>query len=151
THQIVKRLWCLLFVERVLVDDLAQSKKILAKHGFFRPQNRLLVNRNCHCDKDQQQTNHNHQLDQSEAPAASSFAVPYHSLYFVPPSAVPSDLLKTPKPFCPPQESDAGSSCIERKPHSALPVIGSTGILRRNFSFFPPTSTPLTSVSRSGG
>ena len=43
---------------------------------------------------------------------------------------------------------------MERIPHSALPVIGSTGILRRNLYFAllgPLSVTPFTSVSRSGG
>src|SRR6266853_3449978 len=74
----------------------------------------------------------------------------YQSLYLVPSKATWSDLLKTSKTFCPPQESESLSSCIERIPHSCL-VMGSTGIRRRNFSFLPATSTPVTSVSRSGG
>src|SRR5258708_6205371 len=38
----------------------------------------------------------------------------------------------TSKTLCPPQLWESGSSCMARKPHSAFPVIGSTGILRRN-------------------
>src|SRR6266436_2046613 len=60
----------------------------------------------------------------------------YQSLYLVPSKATWSDLLKTSKTFCPPQESESLSSCMERIPHSCL-VMGSTGIRRRNFSFFP--------------
>src|ERR1700674_2371134 len=74
----------------------------------------------------------------------------YQSLYLVPSKATWSDFVKTSKTFCPPQESESLSSCMERIPHSCL-VMGSTGILRRNFSFLPATSTPVTSVSRSGG
>src|SRR5690242_18220154 len=54
----------------------------------------------------------------------------YQSLYFVLSSPVPSDLVKTSKTFCPPQESESGSSCIERKPHSLVFVMGSVGIER---------------------
>src|ERR1017187_2741508 len=75
----------------------------------------------------------------------------YQVEYFVPSRPVPVDFEYTSKTPCPPYESDPGSSCMERKPHSAWPVIGSVGILRRNLTFLPCTSTPFTSVSRSGG
>src|SRR6266850_5117101 len=65
----------------------------------------------------------------------------YQSLYLVPSSPSASDLVWTSKTFCPPQESDSGSSCIDRIPHSVVFVIGSMGILRRNRTFFPCTST----------
>src|SRR3981081_4209329 len=65
----------------------------------------------------------------------------YQSLYLVPSKATWSDLLKTSNTFCPPQESESLSSCMERIPHSSF-VMGSTGILRRNFSFLPLASTP---------
>ena len=39
---------------------------------------------------------------------------------------------------------------MERRPHSVFPVMGSIGMRRRNFSFFPPTSTPSTSVCKIG-
>src|ERR1700675_654194 len=81
---------------------------------------------------------------------ALDLKVIYQSLYLVPSKATWSDLLKTSKTFCPPQESESLSSCMERIPHSCL-VMGSTGIRRRNFNFLPATSTPVTSVSRSGG
>src|SRR5580658_8935636 len=61
----------------------------------------------------------------------------YQSAYFVPSIAVPCDLEVTSKTFCPPHESLFDSSCMERKFHSALPVIGSTGMLRINLSFLP--------------
>src|SRR6185437_257015 len=75
----------------------------------------------------------------------------YQSLYLVPSSAVPVALVCTSKTLLPSHESESGSSCIERSPQSVSPVIGSVGIRRKNFNFLPPTSTPLTSVSRSGG
>src|SRR3954451_19822336 len=75
----------------------------------------------------------------------------YQSLYLVPSSAVPFDLVCTSKTLLPSQESESGSSCMERRPQSVSPIIGSVGIRRKNFNFFPPTSTPLTKVSRSGG
>src|ERR1700722_4141893 len=37
--------------------------------------------------------------------------------------------------LCPPQLWESGSSCTARKPHSAFPVIGSTGTLRRKRTF----------------
>src|SRR5580704_6331145 len=75
----------------------------------------------------------------------------YQSLYLVPSRPMPCDLVKTSNTFCSPQESEVGSSCIERMPHSVELVMGSIGILRRNFSFLPCTSSPLTRVPRSGG
>src|ERR1700681_2114696 len=51
----------------------------------------------------------------------------YQSLYLVPSNPVPCDLVKTSNTLCPPHESESGSSCIERIPHSVLFVIGSTG------------------------
>src|SRR5580704_6557547 len=80
----------------------------------------------------------------------------YQSAYFVPSNAIPVDFEYTSNTFFPPQLVESGSSCTERKPHSARPVIGSFGTRRRNRIFFPaapepPTATPFTSVSRSGG
>src|SRR3982074_2596811 len=75
----------------------------------------------------------------------------YQSLYFDPSSPVPCPLVSTSNTLCPPQESESGSSCIDRMPHSVVFVIGSTGIFRRKRIFFPCTSTPFTSVSISGG
>src|SRR5215472_6122972 len=75
----------------------------------------------------------------------------YQSLYFVPSRPVPSDLVYTSNTFCPPHESESGSSCIDRRPHSVLPVIGSSGIRRKNRIFLPFESTPFTKVSKSGG
>src|SRR6202158_6001038 len=66
----------------------------------------------------------------------------YQSLYLVPSKATWSDFVKTSKTFCPPQESESLSSCMERIPHSCL-VMGSTGIRRRNFSFLDRKSTRL--------
>lgn len=37
----------------------------------------------------------------------------HHSLYSVPSSPVPCALVNTSNTFCPPQESDVGSSCME--------------------------------------
>src|SRR6202163_3151620 len=69
----------------------------------------------------------------------------YQSLYFWPFNAVPVDFEYTSNTFCPPHESDWGSSCMERKPQSLLPVMGSSGIRRKNRTFLPPAiSTPLT-------
>src|SRR5258708_33998561 len=78
------------------------------------------------------------------------FNLIYQSLYFVPSGAVSEDLVKTSKTLLPSHESEGGSSCIERSPHSVLLVIGSIGMRRRNFSFLPLTSTPATNESRPG-
>lgn len=78
----------------------------------------------------------------------------YQSEYFVPSKAVPVDLEYTSKTLFPPQPVASGSSCTERIPQSALPVIGSTGI-RRSIRIFseplPPYEIPSTRVCRSGG
>src|SRR4051794_38261035 len=79
------------------------------------------------------------------------FGFIYQSLYLVPSSAVPCDFVYTSNRLSPLHESESGSSCMERIPHSVFPVIGSIGIRRRNFSFFPFTSSPSTSFCRSGG
>src|SRR6476646_4194662 len=63
---------------------------------------------------------------------------PYQSLYLVPFNPTPADFVYTSKTFWPPHESDWGSSCMERRPQSVLPVMGSTGTRRRKRSFFPP-------------
>src|SRR6266576_397285 len=55
----------------------------------------------------------------------------YQSEYLVPSSAVPVDFEYTSNTFLPPQLVESASSRTARKPHSACPVIGSTGILRR--------------------
>src|ERR1700679_611359 len=86
-----------------------------------------------------------------------SSLVAYHSrvhhqvLYLVPSSAVPWLLLYTSYTFCPPKLSASGGSWLDRNPQSVLPDIGSTGIARRNRIFLSFTSTPFTSVCRSGG
>src|SRR5712664_3192543 len=78
----------------------------------------------------------------------------YQSEYFVPSSAVAVDFEYTSNTFFPPQLVESGSSCTARSPHSARPVMGSTGIFRRKriFRSLPaPSCTPFTIVSRSGG
>src|SRR5688572_10482257 len=79
----------------------------------------------------------------------------YQSRYLVPSSAVPWLFEYTSYTFWPPHVVESGLSWYARRPHSLSPVIGSTGILRRNFSLRPvaslATDTPSTSVSRSGG
>src|SRR5437868_15454834 len=59
------------------------------------------------------------------------FFMGHQSEYLVPSSAVAWDLEYTSKTFFPPQLVESGSSCTARKPQSARPVIGSTGIFRR--------------------
>src|SRR5215469_7649777 len=151
--QVLKRLWRLLFVQRVLVDERAQGVEIIAQGRLLRVQDRFLVVRNCQREQNDNDADHHHQLNQSKAALSEAFShsLSYHVLYFVPSSPVPSDLVYTSKTFCPPQESESGSSCTERRPHSSLPVTGSTGIRLRKRSFLPLESTPLTRVSRSGG
>ena len=61
----------------------------------------------------------------------SDHATHYQSEYFVPSKADAVDFEYTSKTLLPPQLVESGSSCTDRKPHSARPVIGSTGILRR--------------------
>src|SRR5260221_354354 len=63
----------------------------------------------------------------------------YQSLYFVPFIPDASLLLKTSYTSSPPPPSESGASAYARVPHSAFPVIGSTGILRRNLIFVLPT------------
>src|ERR1700758_4568422 len=150
-HQVFQRLWSLLLVQSVLRNYRSQIKQVLAQHRFLSSQDRVVVQRNGNGEQDQDHADHDHHLQQREAAALPVFAPVYHSLYFVPSSPVPSDLVNTSNTFCSPQESVVGSSCVERIPHSALPVMGSTGIFRRKRSFFPATSTPVTNVSRSGG
>src|SRR6266480_2188592 len=73
--------------------------------------------RNCH--KDHHQADHDQHFNQGEALASVFVACcHYQSLYLVPSSTVPSDFVNTSKTFCPPQESEAGSSCMERRPQS---------------------------------
>ena len=64
-------------------------------------------------------------------------------------------MLNTSNTFCPPHDFDVAVSRDDRFPQSVLFVIGSMGILRRNFNFLPVVSlaggTPSTSVSRVGG
>src|ERR1019366_8210734 len=78
----------------------------------------------------------------------------YHSAYGVPSRPVAGLLEKTSNTFWPPPPCESGSSCSERVPQSALPVIGSTGILRRNRYLalvFPRTGMPSIRALRSGG
>src|SRR5205807_6811587 len=88
----------------------------------------------------------------------------HQSEYFVPSSAVPVDWEYMSKTFLPPHSLESGSSCTARSPQSALPVIGSMGILRKKRIFLsllplllpiPPvlllSGTPVTNVWRSGG
>src|SRR5579884_1434405 len=56
----------------------------------------------------------------------------YQSEYLVPSMAVALDSEKTSNTSFPPQLVESESSCTDRIPHSAFPVMGSTGIRRRN-------------------
>src|SRR5216684_6228183 len=150
-HQIIQGLRRPLLIQSELRNHRTQREQVLPQHGFFGAQDRLVVKRDRDRDEDQHDADHDHHFDQRKAAALPVFWETYHSLYLVPSSAVPSDLVNTSKTLCPPQESEVGSSCIDRIPHSAFPVMGSTGILRRKRTFLPPTSTPVTSVSRSAG
>src|SRR5262249_32743270 len=146
-------------VQRVLVDGVAHLVEVLAQHRLPRPLHVLLIHGRGDGDEDDDDAHHHHQLEQGEAaPAVAclSFLVsrkqvpPHHSEYLVPSSATSSDFVYTSKTFCPPQDVESGSSCMDRRPHSVLPVMGSMGMRRRKRSFLPCTSTPLTKVSRSG-
>src|SRR6185437_3634568 len=152
-NQIIKRLGRFLLVQCVLRDQRAQLEQVLFQHCLARVDDRAVIGGHRNGDQDQHNADHDHQLNQGKAaqPSPDFESCHYQSLYLVPSSAVPSDLVYTSKTLSPSQESESGSSCMERNPQSLFPVIGSIGILRRNFSFFPPTSTPFTSVSRSGG
>ena len=79
--------------------------------------------------EDADDRHHDHQLHQRKArvlfPDSCACRLPTSREYLVPSRAVPCDFEYTSKTLCPPKESDVGSSCIERSPHSALPVIGS--------------------------
>src|SRR5579862_1348491 len=151
-NEVVERLRGFLLVERVLRDDGPQGEKILFQHRLARPDNRLVVGRQRDRHENENNADDDHQLNQRK-PAVSSFGSlsHYHVLYSVPSKPVPWDFVNTSNTFWPPQESESGSSCIDRNPHSVVPVMGSTGMRRRNFNFLPCTSTPFTRVSRSGG
>src|SRR5271165_1159232 len=156
-HEVLQRLGRFLLVERELVNHRSQCVEIVPQDGLSRPQNGRLIAGNCHRHQDDDDADDHHQFNQSEsalsrAPLHIWFCQPsYHVLYFVPSSPVPSDLVYTSNTFCPPQESESRSSCIDRSPQSVVPVIGSTGICRKNRIFLPFESTPFTRVSRSGG
>src|SRR5215472_15746313 len=62
----------------------------------------------------------------------------HHSAYFVPSNAVPCDFEWTSKTLPPPQLCESGSSCTDCRFHSGRPVMGSTGIRRRNRVFCSP-------------
>src|SRR5271170_5806480 len=154
-HQIIQRLRSFFLVHRVGVDGVAQHVQVFLEHGFLG----ILDGRDIAGNGDGRQhaddQHHDHQLHQRKSAFPRRIlSLPshvYHSLYFVPSSAMPSDFAYTSKTLCPPKESLVGSSCIDRIPHSFLFVIGSTGIRRRNRTFLPCTSTPSTSVCKSGG
>src|ERR1035437_2322614 len=155
-HQVLQGLRGLLLIERVLIDKRPQGVKVAAQRSLFGVQNGRRIIRDGEREQDHDDADHHHQLDQSEAalsqaPVHGRTLRNHHVLYFVPSKPVPSDLVYTSKTLCPPQESESGSSCIERKPHSSLPVMGSTGIRRKKRIFLPLESTPFTRVSRSGG
>ena len=59
-------------------------------------------------------------------------SVSYQSAYFVPSLAAPVDCEYMSKTLLPPQLVESGSSCTARRPQSVFPVIGSTGIFRKN-------------------
>src|SRR5208283_5172597 len=147
--QVVERLRSLLLVHGVGVDGRAHGLQVFLERGLARVPDGADKAGNRHGDEDADNGHHDHQLDESKAGLCASAAhVFHHVAYLVPSSAVPCDLECTSKTLCPPYESESGSSCMERNPHSAWPVMGSTGILRRNLTFLPCTSTPSTSVSR---
>ena len=71
------------------------------------------------------------------------------------PSRCPSISSTRQKYSCRPNCVESGSSCTARNPHSARPVMGSTGTRRRNRMFLPvapapPSATPFTKVSKVG-
>src|ERR1019366_1129294 len=155
-HQVLQGLRGLLLVERVLVDQRPHGVEIVAQRSLFGVENGRGIIWDGKRKQDDDDADHHHQLDQSKAalspaPGHGRALRSYHVLYLVPSKAVPSDLVYTSNTLCPPQESESGSSCIERKPHSSLPVMGSTGMCRRKRIFLPLESTPFTRVSRSGG
>src|ERR1700676_203722 len=152
-HQVIQRLRRFLFVQSVLRDQRTKREQVLTQYGLPRFEQRSLIDRNCNRNQDCHDDHDDHHFQQREPCVAprSRPSCHYQSLYFVPSRPVPSDFVWTSNTLCPPHESESGSSCIERRPHSVLPVIGSMGILRRKRTFLPCTSTPFTSVSRSGG
>src|SRR5581483_5133439 len=143
-NQIIERLGRFLLVESVLRYQRSHGEQVLAQHAFFGVQDGAVVCGNGNRDEDQHHADYDHQFDQGEASTVFSSIRHYQLLYSVPSKPLPCDLVKTSKTFCPPHESESGSSCIERRPHSVLPVMGSTGTRRRKRTFLPPTSTPLT-------
>ena len=85
-----------------------------------------LYDRNRDRDQDQDHADDDHQLDQGKAalpPVAELVPLPGPCTPCRR-APVPCALVNTSKTFCPPQESESGSSCMERRPHSVLLVIG---------------------------
>src|SRR5271155_5786368 len=153
-YQIVQRLRSLFLIHRVGVDGIAQHVQVFFEHGFLGILDGRDIAGNGNGRQHTDDQHHDHQLHQRKSAfprrIVSRPSHVYQSLYFVPSSAMPSDFEYTSKTLWPPKESLVGSSCIDRIPHSFLPVIGSTGIRRRNRTFLPCTSTPSTSVCKSG-
>src|SRR5579862_12910 len=65
--QVIQSLRSLLFIERVLLDRVAQSEQVLAQSRLLGPQNRAVVHGDRDRDEDQDQTDHDHHFDQGEA------------------------------------------------------------------------------------
>ncbi len=122
--------------------------------------NGLLIHARRHADQNQNDRDHNHQFDQRESTfgAEVSLAIyqtrlemfrkikalssAYQSEYLVPSIAMPVDFEYTSKIFLPPQLVESGSSCTARNPHSARPVMGSTGMRRRETHGLARCSSP---------
>src|SRR5258708_39932780 len=142
---------------------------------FARALHRFLIALRSHPNQYEDDRNDDHQLDQREsrfhqhavASPPRTLATSnlrqhpqfdprsnYQSEYLVPSSAVLVDFEYMSNTFFPPQLVESGSSWTARSPHSARPVMGSTGIFRRKRIFRSlavPSCTPCTRVSRSGG
>src|SRR5580704_6409785 len=143
-NQVVQRLRPRGLIQRVLLNGVAHGRQILLEYGLLCPKHRFFVTSPGHGDQHQDDEDHKHHLDHGESAGALASSAKhgqaickikihaYQSEHFVvPSSAMLVDNEKTSKTFLPPQLEESGSSCTERMPHSAFPVMGSSGMRLR--------------------
>ncbi len=156
--EVVEGLGGFLFVDGVGVDGGADGVEVFAEDGFAGVADVFGVGGDGEGGEDADDDHDDHEFEEGEAGGGAAGrrgdwfrSEVYHVLYFVPSRPVPGLLVWMSKTFCPPKESESGSSWLERRPQSVELVMGSVGILRRKRTFLPWISTPSTRVWRSGG
>src|SRR5207302_2839821 len=142
-NEVVERLRACGLIQRVLLNGVAHGLQVLLEYRLPSANDGFFVTARGDADQHQDDGDHHHQLEHGEAAAVFAAAAThssascemevhaYQSEYLLPSSAVLVDKEKTSKTFLPPQLVESGSSCTERLPHSAFPVMGSTGICLR--------------------